>query len=186
MRVRYSAISGDPSSSARLKELALKILEHVDRAKRTFSYESGLATGGSGEVRDISREVDGLLAAGRHHIEQREWGQADAALQKAHELQIDSARVLANLGWARLHNPDVELEVRTEEGMDFLLLAEQFDINDPDGQYYLAQVLLASNKLEAAEVRADRALKAQPDEPARPALLEKIRAKLAQQEGAQR
>ena len=68
----------------------------------------------------------------------------------------------------------------SEEGKDFMLLAEQVDPMDSDGQWYLAQVLLVSNRLDAAEQRAARAAKAEPEDGARLALLRKIRSRLAQ------
>ena len=94
--------------------------------------------------------------------------------------------VLANLGWARLHNPNQSLESRTEEGKDFLLLAEEFDPTNGEGQYYMAQILVASSRLDAAEQRAERAAQADPSDTARAALLRKIRVLRAQQEAKAR
>ena len=63
-----------------------------------------------------------------------------------------------------------------------MLLADEFDANDRDGQYFLAQVLLASNRLDAAELRAKRAVAAMPDDGARQTLLRKIKVLRAQAE----
>jgi cytochrome c-type biogenesis protein CcmH/NrfG len=127
-----------------------------------------------------------MLEEGRALIGDRQWAGADRVLSRAHEKRIDHVSVLSNLGWARLHNPGVDLETRTEEGHDFLLLAEQFDPTDGDGQYYLAQVLVAVGRLEEAEQRAVRALKAIPEDAARKALVRKIKVLSAQAESKAR
>ena len=62
-----------------------------------------------------------------------------------------------------------------------MLLAEQFDPTNGEGQYYMAQILVASSRLDAAEERAERAAKADPDDSARAALLRKIRTLRAQE-----
>ena len=135
-----------------------------------------MATGGNKRASIvIDDEVEILLNEGRSFIAAKQWAQADSVLARAHAKQIDHVPVLANLGWARLHNPEVDLGVRTEEGKDFLLLAEQFDPKDADGQYYLAQVLLASGMPEAAEERAERAVSSGEGDPQRQALLSKVR-----------
>jgi len=116
-----------------------------------------------------------MLEEARSLIGDKKWTEADRLLARAHQKRIDHVPVLANLGWARLHNPDVDQETRTEEGHDYLLLAEEFDPRDGDGQYYLAQVLLAAGRLEEAEQRATRALEAVPEDTARKALVRKIK-----------
>ena len=116
-------------------------------------------------------------------ISKGEWAQADSVLTKAHRQQLDHAGVLSNLGWARLHNPDRPQDARADEGRDFLLLSEQFDPTNVDGQYFLAQYLLAANLVEAAAQRAKRAKEAAPGEPARAALHRKIQIALSSQQG---
>ena len=148
MRDRYAEIVSGQDVSDEVRHVATRIKERIETAHRTFNFDVQMATGGNKQpaiVRDD--EVEVLLTEGRSFIAAKQWAQADSVLARAHSKQIDHVPVLANLGWARLHNPEVDLGVRTEEGKDFLLLAEQFDPKDADGQYYLAQVLLASGML---------------------------------------
>ena len=185
MRQRYAEIIARKGVSVEVRNMALEIAKKVDAAHRNFNFDGELRTGTSGHVRiSVHDEVDEMLQQGRDLIDAKDWVAADKLLSKAHEKRIDHVAVLANLGWARLHNPEADLEQRTEEGKDFLLLAEQFDPTDSDGQYYMAQILFASNRLEAAEQRAERATKAAPEDSARAALLRKIRALKAQQEAS--
>ncbi len=183
MRQRYAALIARPDASDDLRKLALEMAKKVDAAHRNFNHGADTQTGSGRRVRMTAfDEVEDMLNRARTLIEAKDWCAADELLSKAHEKRIDHVPVLANLGWARLHNPEHSLEERTEEGKDFLLLAEQFDPTDADGQYYMAQVLVASNRLEAAEERAKRATEAMPDDAHRGALLRKIRVLRAQEQ----
>ena len=176
MRARYSEIVSGQDVSEEVRHVATQIKKRIETAHRTFNFDAQMATGGNKRASIvIDDEVEILLNEGRSFIAAKQWAQADSVLARAHAKQIDHVPVLANLGWARLHNPEVDLGVRTEEGKDFLLLAEQFDPKDADGQYYLAQVLLASGMLEAAEERAERAVSSGEGDPQRQALLSKVR-----------
>jgi len=182
MRQRYAELIARKDVSADVRTLALEIAKKVDAAHRHFNFEQLDRTGSSAPARiSVHDEVDQMLEGGRALIETKRWAEADKLLSKAHEKRIDHVAVLANLGWARLHNPEQSLESRTDEGRDFLLLAEQFDPTNGEGQYYLAQVLVASSRLDAAEQRAERAAKADPGDTARAALLRKIRVLRAQE-----
>lgn len=180
MRLRYAEMIARRTGDKRVRELAFQICKRVDEAHRSFHSVSPDVLGVPPSKKDWEvDEITLLLEEGRGFIQSSEWAAADHALTKAHEKRLDNVPVLANLGWARLHNPDIDLEKRTEEGRDFLLLAEQFDPHDGDGQYYLAQVLVASGRLDAAEQRASRAMNAMQDDPRRVALHRQIRVKIA-------
>jgi DNA-binding response OmpR family regulator len=185
MRLRYAELIADRGTSAEVRGLALQIAKIVDLAHRNFNVDAVSSTG-RGRATPYSDDVDEMLEEGRALIGDRQWAGADRVLSRAHEKRIDHVSVLSNLGWARLHNPGLDLETRTEEGHDFLLLAEQFDPTDGDGQYYLAQVLVAVGRLEEAEQRAVRALKAIPEDAARKALVRKIKVLSAQAESKAR
>jgi len=174
MRQRYAEIVAKRDVSDDIRHLALEIAKRVDQAHRNFNFDQQVSTGSRKANTTYVDEVDALLNQGKTFIAKKAWSEADDVLAKAHQKRIDNVPVLANLGWARIHNPDLDLSVRTEEGKDFLLLAEQFDPTDGDGQYYLAQLLVASNRLDAAEERAARAVKALPEDKVRQALLRKI------------
>jgi hypothetical protein len=178
-RQRYAAIIARRDLGKPVRQVALDIAKRVDQAHRNFNFGSNAPVEALVTANQPLDEIGEMLQEGRAKIASKDWEGADRVLARAHKKRIDHVSVLANLGWARLHNPSIDLETRTEEGKDFLLLAEQFDPLDSDGQYYLAQVLLVSNRLEAAEQRAARAAKAEPEDGARLALLRKIRSRLA-------
>jgi tetratricopeptide (TPR) repeat protein len=181
MRQRYVEIVARRDISEDVRHLALEIAKRVDQAHRNFNFDQQISTGNRKANTPYVDEVETMIIQGREFISKKMWREADEVLAKAHQKRIDNVPVLANLGWARLHNPSMDLETRTEEGTDFLLLAEQFDPSDADGQYYLAQVLFASGRLEAAEQRAERAVKAAPEDKIRQALRRKIRLMVKQQ-----
>ena len=183
MRQRYAGLIARTDVSDEVRKLALEIAKKVDSAYRNFNLDTDIQTGSGRRARMTAfDEVEDMLERARVLIDAKDWVGADQLLSKAHEKRIDHVPVLANLGWARLHNPEHSLEDRTEEGKDFLLLAEQFDPMDADGQYYMAQVLVASNRLDAAEERAKRAAEAMPQDAHRSALLRKIRVLRAQEQ----
>ena len=182
MRDRYARLANDGRLSEETRELAQRIGRLISEAHRHFvfvdsSQEEAPEASGHG-LADMDR-VEVLLDEGRKLIGRGEWAAADAILTEAHRHQLDHPGVLANLGWARLHNPARSEADRSDEGRDFLLLGEQFDPTDAEGQYFLAQYLLASNMLQAASERARRAKDAAPGDPARAALHRKIQIKLA-------
>jgi CheY-like chemotaxis protein len=185
MRQRYAEVIADRGTTSEVRVLALQIAKLVDMAHRNFDFDAVISAE-PGRATVFGDDIDEMLEEGRALIGDRKWKDADRLLARAHKKRIDHVPVLANLGWARLHNPDVDQETRTEEGHDYLLLAEQFDPMDGDGQYYLAQVLLAAGRLEEAEQRAARALETVPEDAARKALVRKIRVLTAQTEAKAR
>ena len=112
--------------------------------------------------------------AGLSAAQAEDWKRADAAFTRAHNMRIDNALTLAWLGWARYHNDSVELELRTEEARDFLLLAEQFDPTQTIGQMYLARLLIASDEPESAALRLKRVLRLEEDNAEARELLDSI------------
>jgi tetratricopeptide (TPR) repeat protein len=187
MRQRYAELTARKDLSVDVRKMALEIAKKVDAAHRHFNFERLERTGATTQAGiSVHDDVEQMLDEARALIEAKRWTDADRLLSKAHEKRIDHVAVLANLGWARLHNPNQSLESRTEEGKDFLLLAEEFDPTNGEGQYYMAQILVASSRLDAAEQRAERAAQADPSDTARAALLRKIRVLRAQQEAKAR
>ena len=180
MRSRYIKLSNDQGLSAEDRSLAKLMVRNVDRAYKAF--HAGDAEREQPMV--PLNEVEQWLNEGKQLLVDQKWAEADNVLSQAHTKEIDNARVMANLGWARLHNPEIDIELRTEEGQDLLLLAEQFDPTDSDGQFYLAQVLMAADQVDAAELRAARAVGAEPDDTRRRTLLRKIRLKRRDSSGA--
>lgn len=168
MTTRYQEFSrdGDPQ----VRELGATLLERIRWATKSLSH--GIA--GAAEARPPSSE-DEAFRSGQRAMTLGDWSAADKWFSSAHELNLDSARNLAHLGWARLHNPDLPLQERVEEGVDLLLLAEQLDADNADGQYFLAVALHRQGDDDGALKRIRRALRAQPDHVAASALARKLR-----------
>lgn len=185
MRLRYAEIVRRSDSSPELREAAGELLSLVERSTRTeqdgtvslhasLSYAGSGPHGGSlhggGSVGGDPTSMMGggespeerLLQRGRSLITQSAWEQADRVLSRARDRRIDHPAILANLAWARLHNPGLPSAQREEDACDLLLLAEQFDAHDPEGQRYLALYLERRGDLGGALRRAQRAQRAQP------------------------
>ena len=176
MAPRYEGWMLDDALPADVRRLAREIHVIVDKAYGRMS-ESARArswakpeptspeaiTDVEGVGRDASEE-ERLLAMGREYIRQKAWGKADQALSKARDIRLDNSEVLANLAWARYHNPNFGKETRLEEARDLLLLVEQFDPRHAEGQYFLAQLLYQTGEFRAALDRARRAEAARPAE----------------------
>lgn len=168
MTQRYQEVSRDGNPTVR--ELGATLLERIRWA--TNALRDGIA--GATDARPPSSEEE-AFKAGQRAMTLGDWSAADKWFTTAHELNLDSARNLAHLGWARLHNPDMPLQERVAEGVDTLLLAEQMDPDNADGQYFLAVALHRQGDDDGAMKRIRRALRAQPDHVAASALARKLR-----------
>ena len=62
-----------------------------------------------------------LLGVGKRQMEAGDWYRADRVLTKAHQMCIEDATILANMAWARFHNPKVDEEQRQKEALENLL-----------------------------------------------------------------
>lgn len=172
LRERYTGLANDTSLPQEARELAGQILERIEEAAKNFGKaRSAMAA--------VAMDEERLLIMGRDLIARQQWEQAEKVLGKARQLKADHAGVLANLGWAKLNNPARDREARAGDARELLALAEQFDPNNAEGQRYLAELLYKLGEYKAALPRAERALKANPENAAIAALLRKLRARLA-------
>ena len=67
------------------------------------------------------------------------------------------------MGWARIHNPQLDEADRLEEGTEYLILGEQFGPKEVQGLIYLIQALVLQGRDDAALARAARGVKLAPD-----------------------
>jgi len=180
MRPRYSEVIEEQQLPQDVRDMAEALLEMVDEAWQTIQ-EKGVAAVRR-EARPASpppkveppSEETVAIEAGLSAAQAEDWKRADAAFTRAHNLRIDNALTLAWLGWARFHNDSVELELRTEEARDFLLLAEQFDPTQTMGQMFLARLLIASDEPGSAALRLKRVLRLEEDNAEARELLDSI------------
>ncbi len=148
---RHAAVLLDRVQSA-LAELTSPVLSHVIVSPSEEPFRAGLRAMADGD-----------------------WTLADRWFSAARDVEMDSPRNLAHLGWVRYHNPDLPLDERVPEGLDLMRLAEQFDPTYAEGQYFLATALHRRGDDDGAMRRLRRALKAQPDHVSANALARKLR-----------
>ena len=154
-RRRYRHLSGRADLPDETRALGRELAALVDKA------EKAVASGSSASIPSAGDDLD-LLAAGRRRIEAGAWAQADRVLTRARDVSLSDPEVLANLGWARLHNPEREPEARLEEGRDLLLLAEQLAPDTAEILAYTGEYFLMQGDIDRARTRAQLLIKAAP------------------------
>jgi cytochrome c-type biogenesis protein CcmH/NrfG len=162
-------------SDAGIRELAGQVLERVQWAIANATLAAPIERLDRLESFEAPGEDEGPFQAGFQQAEAACWAAADQAFSKARALSPGSARNLAWLGWARLQNPQVPLEKREEEGMEYLRLAEQFDPENVESRWFLATVYAKRGETDAAIRRLSRVLILQPHHAEAAALLKKLR-----------
>ncbi len=160
---RYTAYLENPDIDSQTKKLVEEMLSMVDEALKGF--EKRLEQWADPKLQRSEPQLWALIQEGRDLVFQERWKEAETALEKAQEMQLDNATVLGLLGWVRLHHPDYEEEERVADSLDMLLLSEQFDMNDATGQYYLARYYFDRKQFQEAAPRVVRAAKAMPKNP---------------------
>lgn len=169
-RQRYLTMERDEQLPAEARQLARDVLRRVEEAERDW---------GRASVAPVSpMDADRLYESGRAQIGRQDWQGAEATLSRARSVRADHAGVLALLGWARFNNTRHGMAERTKDARELLMLAEQFDPNNAEAQYYLAELLYRLGEYDAALPRASRAMKAQPENPAVALLYRKLRSRL--------
>jgi DNA-binding response OmpR family regulator/tetratricopeptide (TPR) repeat protein len=163
LRERYTAYLENPDLDRDAKALVIEMLELVDEALKGF--EKRLEQWADPKLQRSEPQLWALVQEGRDLVFQERWKEAETALEKAQEMQLDNATVLGLLGWVRLHHPDYEEEERAADALDMLLLSEQFDMNNATGQYYLARYYFDRHEFQEAAPRIVRAAKALPKNP---------------------
>lgn len=165
MVARYTAFAED--ANPEIRRHASVLLDRVQSALME------LTTPVSAHV--VVSPSEEPFRAGLRAMSDGDWLLADRWFSAARDVEMDSPRNLAHLGWARFHNPDLPLEERVNEGLDLMRLAEQFDPAYAEGQYFLATALHRRGDDDGAMRRLRRALKAQPDHVSANALARKLR-----------
>lgn len=171
LRERYQGMVTDPGLDDEAHKLAAQMLERVEDAVKNFGKARSAAAAGA-------MDEERLLALAHELIQQRQWEQAEKVLIKARQLKPDHIGVISNLGWARLHNPARPAAERAKGAQELLELAEQFDPQHAEGQYYLAELLYRLGEYAKALPRAERAARAAPENPAAASLARKLRNRL--------
>lgn len=158
MTARYQQIAQDKTLPPSARDDAQRLLQAVEDAK------TALLSGRSRRPVEVVPEEERLLHRGRDYVAREEWPAALAALRRARDLRLDHPGILANLGWATLHDPQLDEIDREEEARGLLALAVQFAPDDPEGNLYYARFLETQDDPERALPYARRALAANPED----------------------
>ncbi len=157
MKARYDDLAVDESLTEEAQAAARQLARLVEIAVERWGHSHERA-----RLDPTTQREAIMLEQAWVLIDAGDFPRADRVLTKARELAMANADILAALGWARFHNPERPAEQRTEEGRDFLMLAEQFDPAEPKILWMLCRVLAGSGKPEAALARAKRLVEIEP------------------------
>ena len=103
-----------------------------------------------------------LLGLGRQAIANGDFKLADRVLSKENTRRLSDPAVMANLGWARLNNPDRDEATRMEQARELLVLAEQLDPDSIEAVGYLGRLFFMEGEVSRAQLRARRMLQIDP------------------------
>lgn len=164
---RYGHLASDPSQSQEIRELAHRLADLISQAGMQLRKDETPKERAAPEPSVVPpaalSEEEKLLALGQRLIKAGSWEEADRVLTKANQLSLGDPIILACLGWARIHNPQLDEAERLEEGTEYLILGEQFGPKEVEGLIYLIQALVLQGRNDAALARAARGVKLAPD-----------------------
>lgn len=138
-----------------IRRLAETMLERIRDA--VLQLQNDISYAGNPEAPDEQAFLAGIAALTRNR-----WADADRFFQKARDLNLSSARNLAFLGWARVHNPTVPAADREDDGLGFLREAERMDAQYPETHYFMAVLLQRRGDNEGAVRRLRKVLEVTP------------------------
>ena len=167
MLSRYGHLASDPSQGQEIRELAHRLANLVSQAGMRLQSDQQKSSVPEPKPHETQSaplsEEEQLLALGQRLIKAGSWEEADRALTKANQLSLGDPVILSCLGWARIHNPQLDKSERLEEGTEYLILGEQFGPKEVQGLIYLIQALSMQGRSDAALARAARGIKLAPD-----------------------
>lgn len=173
LKRRYMKVVKTESLPREARQMAAELAQLVDHAYIELCA-AGRPTAKRRVVTDEER-IDKYLEHARELIEGRDWDKCDKLLSMARLIRQDHPKILALQGWARYNNADLDKEKREEHAKDLMMMAEQFDPNDFEGQFYLAQFFQDKGDLPGAWRRIVRATRADGEHQAAKALFDKIK-----------
>lgn len=168
---RYGKIADGVTNSAEIRALAAQLKALVEAALSGWGRSVRTRSGAADSERELM-----WLEQGRILVESGDFARADRLLSKARDLTIANPDILAWLGLARLRNPERSSEEQLDEGIDLLLLAEQFNPGHQFAVMWLARVLSAEGDTRRALPRAKKWAQLCPDDKEAAALVTKLEA----------
>jgi Flp pilus assembly protein TadD len=177
-RQRYQRIADDVRGQARVRELAARLLELVAHAEEKWGHSDRALSGTTDSPRELV-----WLEQGRALIDAGDFPRADRVLSRARDLTIANPDILAWLGVARLGNPEHSEEERQSEGLDLLLLAEQFNPEHLTAVSWLARTYARSGQHDRALPRARRWARLAPEDSEASGLLAELQRQKGETKG---
>ncbi len=192
MVARYESIATNDGYSDEIHGMARAIARRVEKSAVALAnrVSRALEAAAAAPAAELSDEpdpyaanpedfADGLFLKGQAALAAGDVGSAINFLRQARNEQLDSARNMAWLGWAFYQDQDRPAVDRRAQAMELLELADQFDPDFLDGQFFLATVEHDSKLNKRAAARLRRLLKLRNDHLGARRLYERVRAALA-------
>ncbi len=190
MSSRYTEIANQEGYSDEIHNLALAIAKRVEQAAEKLAEriqrnlevvnepppppEPDQYTPNPGDYGDqYFLQGQASLAAG-------DIPSAIRFLRQARDENLNSARNMAWLGWAFYQDKDRPKKERRTQALELLELADQFDSEFIDGQFFLARVEADSGLFDRAAARLRRVLRERKEHLGARRLYEQVQAQLAQ------
>ncbi len=191
MADRYAQIANRDGYSDDIHDMARAIARKVDEAAAQLSKRVNRALeAAAAPVEPLDEDPDEYAANPEDFVDQLFLkGQAALAagdvrtaiihLRQARNEHLDSARNMAWLGWALYQDQDRPAADRRSQAMELLELADQFDPDFMDGQFFLAMVEHDGKLYKRAAARLRRLLKTKSDHLGARRLYERVQTALA-------
>ena len=199
MADRYARISTDENYSDEIHNMAREIASRVEEAAQRIKDRSARMAVHRATppppmdpvpepdeyAADPATYADQLFLKGQAALASGDAVSAIRVLREARNEQLDSARNMAWLGWALYQETSRPLAERRKAAMELLELADQFDSEYPDGQFFLAAVEAEANMHKRASARLRRVLRARPEHMLARRLYDEVMAALKRQQQAE-
>lgn len=199
MASRYATIATHDGYSDEIHDMARAIGQKVDVAAATLSTRVARALDAAtaaaaapppppDEPDEYAANpedfVDQLFLKGQAALASGDIASATRLLRQARNEDLNSARNMAWLGWAFFLDTDRPAEARRMAALELLELADQFDGDFLDGQFFLATVEHDAGLHQRAAARLRRLLKQRNDHLGARRLYEKVQQAIGRPEPA--
>jgi tetratricopeptide (TPR) repeat protein len=196
MADRYAHIAEHDGYSEEIHDMARAIARQVDEAAAKLSQRVSRALEDAVAPLDEGPQEPDAYAANPEDFADQFFLRGQAALaagdahtainhlRKARNEHLDSARNMAWLGWAFYQDQARPAAERRAQAMELLELADQFDPEFLDGQFFLATVEADGKLHKRAAARLRRLLKTKSDHLGARQLYERVQSALAAQGSA--
>ena len=171
--------------ASRVEEAAQRIQDRAERMAARPPPPPDPILEADEHAADPATYADQLFLQGQAALASGDAISAIRALREARNEQLDSARNMAWLGWALYQETSRPLPERRKAALELLELADQFDPEYTDGQFFLAAVEAEARMYQRAAARLRRVLRARPEHMLARRLYDEVMAALKRQQQAE-